>query len=312
MAEQTAVDPGTDAPHEPPPAAPLPDETTPSAGPTLAESADDRSVAAPADWPADWREKIAGEDTKFLGRLKRFASPQNFGKAWVNAQDLVSQKGPKRPEGDDPEALASWRVEMGLPDTPEGYLQDMPEGLIIGDDDKEIAKEFLESMHADDVPPSTVHKTMKWYHGEQARQAEAIVEMDRVRRAGVEDELRQEWGNEYSANLGGVHSLFDTHAASGLRERFFAARFADGTPFGDDPDALRFLTAISNDINPQGTITPAAGQGVPQAIDDEIAGLEAEMKDAKGKESGGYWNSEAKRKRYLDLTVLRDKMKARG
>ena len=90
---------------------------------TIAESDGDGTVVAPADWPADWREKLAGEDTKFLGRLKRYQSPQSFAKSWLDAQSKISAAKPEKPSGDDPEALSKWRASVGLPEAPEGYLE---------------------------------------------------------------------------------------------------------------------------------------------------------------------------------------------
>ena len=161
-------------------------------------------------------------------------------------------------------------------------------------------------MHTADAPPSLVQGALGWYYGNQERVLAERAERDHANRAANEDVLRGDWGNEYRGNLNGVHALFDTHGAAGLAEKFFGARFADGSPVGDDPEALAFLVNVSRDINPHGTVVAAPGQNFNQAITDEIAGLENEMKDTKGVNSD-YYQNPIKQERYRELISMRDR-----
>ena len=74
----------------PSPAAPTPSDPIPAPAPLLADPAPVEGEqpapvgeAPPAtepvtegDWPADWRQKYAGDDPKILKRLERYGSPK--------------------------------------------------------------------------------------------------------------------------------------------------------------------------------------------------------------------------------------------
>ena len=234
-------------------------------------------------FPSNWREIMAGGDPKKLAYLKRFTAPANVAnsalamRAKMDAGELVRSK----PEGDpnDPAvkaALNEWRAQVGVPETPEGYLDKVPNGLVFGEADKPLVESFIKDMHEADAPPGYVHKALQWYKGLEQRQIEERAEADKTHRALAEDTLRSEWGAEYRANLNGINAMFKTLAPEGLMERLLSARMADGTPLGDDPDNLRFLAALNLQINPHGTIaSPDSPQG--KAMLSEKADIQKHM-----------------------------------
>lgn len=255
---------------------------------------------------------MAGGDTKALAYFNRYANPSNVGKALMATRSKISsgELMASKPDGTDEVALNEWRAQAGIPEKAEGYLDKLPEGLVIGDDDKPIVESFLADMHAIDAPPEMVHTGLGWYYKHQENVLAERTEMDRVARVQNEDSLHADWGPEYRPNLNGAHALFDTYAESGLRERFFGARMPDGSPLGDDPDTLRFLVALSREINPHGTITPAAGETPIQTIEAELAQLNLEMADTKGRKYD-YYTNETKQARWRDLSDMLAKHKAR-
>ena len=286
--------------------------------PTLVEQTGDDTppVPSPTTFPERWREIAADGDEKALKRLQRFTSPVTFFKSWKSAQDKISsgEHVRSRPQGDaaDPaiqQALAEWRAEAGVPDKPEGYLENLPKGLVIGEQDKAIAESFIKDMHGQDAPPALVHKALEWFYGQQERMLTERAEADKQRRAVNEDALRGEWGNEYRANLNTIHGLLDTHGTAELKSKLFAARTSDGSAFGDDPEVLRFLANIAREINPAGTIIPTGGKPLPQAINDEIAGLEKRMATPR---TSGWYQDEPAQQRYRELVEMRERLKARG
>ena len=132
-------------------------------------------------------------------------------------------------------------------------------------------------------------------------------------RRASEDALRQEWGNEYRANIQTIGLLMDSHATPELFDRLQGARFADGSRLGDDPHLLQFLASVAREVHPDGNVyvSPASGASREQAIEDEIKTLELEMRDTKGHDPKGYWNDSRKQDRYLELVEAREQMKAR-
>ena len=307
------VPPASDpAASDPTSAEPSPSEPAP----TLAEGGGtpdaETPQVAPAIFPDNWRELSSGGDQKTEQYLKRYASFGNVVKALMAQRAKISSGELLRskPDGTDEQVLNEWRAQAGVPEKPEGYLEKLPDGLVIGDDDKPIVESFITSMHEDDAPPALVHKALGWYYAHQEKVLADRTESDRTERAQHEDTLHAEWGGDYRSNLNGAHAVFDTYAPEGLRERFFSARMADGSPLGDDPDTLRFLVALSREINPHGTITPAAGQTTTQTIEAELAQLNIEMADSKGKKFD-YWTNPEKQARWRELDAALQRQKAR-
>lgn len=232
-------------------------------GEPLISAPDSGESKVTSDFPETWREIMSGGDPKALSYFKRYASPANVGKALLglrskmDAGEIVRTK----PEGDpnDPkhvEALNEWRAQAGVPEKPDGYLEKVPDGLVIGEDDKPHVESFIKDMHGADAPPGYVHKALQWYAGVKEQNAQARAEADKTFRVQAEDSLRSEWGPEYRPNINGVRSMFQNYGNDGLLDKFFGARMADGTPLGDDPDTLRFLVSLDKQINPQGTVPP--------------------------------------------------------
>lgn len=312
---------------EPAPSDPPPEPTEASPSPngsdqTLGDGGggDDSSPqAVPATWPTDWRERAAKENAENLRYLKRYKSPESaltglfnlrsrmdsgeFRKAMPSLEGLSEEKAS--------EAMTAWRAEAGVPEKAEAYYEGLPEGMKIADADKPYVDNYFAKMHARGISAQDAHEGLQAYYEGQVQAEEAQHEKDSLHRQEAEDTLRAEWGPEYRANLNGMHALFDAQAPEGLREKLFSARMADGVPLGDDPDVLRFLVGMGREMNPGGTVTPAPGMDAAQTIKDEIADLERQSADTKGKESD-YWANSNKQARLRELYEIEEKMKRRA
>lgn len=326
--ETPAATPTPSAPPSAPEPSPAPNgaapppNTPPEGGGTLIEGAGEGGEGGPTpgDWPDNWRDIASGGDQKTKQYLSRYASPANVVKALMatrqkmSAGDLIRAK----PEGDpnDPQvkqALQEWRAQANVPETPDGYLEKVPDGLVFGDADKPILEGFLQDMHAKDAPPAFVHSALQWYKGFEQKQAEEQAVADKSRRARADDDLRSEWGPEYRPNLNGAIDMLKTHGPEGLADRLFSARMADGTLFGDDPDTLRFLVALNRQINPHGVIpTPDSPQGKAMISEMET------IRKAMGDSNSDYWRGPKDasgetqmQRRYRELTELQQKRAGR-
>ncbi|HDZ73701.1 MAG TPA: hypothetical protein ENH55_13230 [Aurantimonas coralicida] len=274
---------------------------------------EDEPQPTPTIFPDNWRALASGGDPKTEQYLGRYASFGNVVKALMAFRQKMSagELQATKPDGTDEEVLNEWRAQAGIPAEPEGYLERLPEGLIIGESDQPLVASYLTAMHAADAPPAYVHEGLKWYYANEERLLTEQTEADKTNRAQNEDELRAEWGPEYRPNLNGVHGLFDSHGVKGLKEKFFAARLNDGTPFGDDPDILRFLAWAAREINPHGTVTPAPGETPLQTIQAEKTPLEALMSD----KNSEYWKgpkASGLQARWRELDEMEQRHKSRA
>ena len=268
----------------------------------------------PQNWPTNWREVMAGGDQKKLGQLARYASPLNVYNSLRSLQGRLSAGDfiRAKPDGKSEAAMKEWRATAGIPEKPEGYLQNLPDGLIIGKEDEEIAKTFLADMHAKDAPPAFVHNALQWYYSHQEKLAEAQYARDTETRQKTEDALHAEWGPEFRANLNSVHALVDLYGSDTLKANLYGARLPNGEALGDNAEILQFLVSLAREINPRGIVTPGSGQPLGGAVQSEKAKIEASMAIPRRQSGpGDYWNNPEMQKRYSELLALEERQKFR-
>ena len=93
---------------------------------------------------ADWRDAIAGDDPKFKSKLDRYSEPGDFGSSYREMEQKLraGQMQPTLKEDATDEEIKEFRRQNGIPLEAEGYLKDLPEGLVIGEDDVRALYEF--------------------------------------------------------------------------------------------------------------------------------------------------------------------------
>lgn len=218
-------------------------------GGSFLANADDPNIdektktVAPADWPEDWRDKIAAGDKDFRKLLDRYGSLPEYAKAGREAQKKLSSGKPvddePMPDAEaEPEKAKEWRKARGIPDDPTGYA--VPETVknLVTDADKPRLTAFTEAMHAKGIPTSAAGAVMEWYFQEQDAIASAIAENDKEHSEKLQEELRSEWGSDFRAN---------STLAKRYAEKVFGdvpwteARLPDGRRMGDIPEMVRAL-----------------------------------------------------------------------
>lgn len=297
---------------------PTPNPTpSPEPAPTLLETPaepkpGDTPPKVEASWPEDWRAKLAGKDEALLKRLQRFSSPENVWKSYSALEQRMKSGELKSalPENATEDQISGWRKDNGIPEKPEGYLEKLPDGIVIGEDDKKLVTDFATAMHKVNAPPAVVAQAIDWhYKFEEAIKADQV-EADKSFKQENDDGLRAEWGAEYRANVNTVKTFLEK-APKGLGENLLGARLANGQLLGNDGEALRWILNMAKEIDPYATVVPAGGSDAGKSVESEIASMKAMM----GDHSSKYWKgAEAKilQARYRDLITVRDKMKARA
>lgn len=269
-------------------------------------SGDDKEAAHPADWPKDWREKLADGDEKLGKQLSRMSSPQDLLKSYKALESKLSsgeyKKVSQLPDKPTEEELAAYRKENGIPDTWEGYDIKLEDGLVIGDDDKPIVDAFLQAMHEKNAPSGTINAALNAYYqlAEEEKQLRAEADLDALK--DMEDELRAEYGAEYRKNQNILANYVDTLPEE-LGKNLVGARLANGKKLLSDPDAVRYFVNLAKEANP--TITNFNGDTgeALKSIQEEIDGLKVGSPE--------YWKDQTKQDRYRELIELRDNLNAK-
>ncbi len=246
--------PDDPAPVVDPAAAPVVDPAAPvdknAPAPSFLAGAEDPALdkpagAAPAEWPDDWRDKLAGDDKDFRKRLDRIGSMSDFSKSYREAEKKITS-GKKSPALDepmpdgatDPDGLKAWREARGVPDDPTGYtVPDTVKGMVT-DEDKPLIASFTESMHAKGIPAAAVGPVLEWYFENQAASGDAVIAADKKAGEELQEELRSEWGSDFRPN-----SILAKKAGEAIFGDipWTEARLPDGRRLGDIPGMTRSL-----------------------------------------------------------------------
>ena len=278
------------APVDPTPApAPVagdpPSNPSPAVDPAPAAPPAGDPPPAGGDWPADWRAKYSA-DPAVQKRLERYGSPKAALDALFAAQNRIS-KGDLLPSLKDnaTEAeVADYRAAHGIPATPAEYDLSLPNGLVIGAEDKPFVDEFLAKAHEQNMHPKQVQEALGWYFDKQEQATAAQEARDQEARINCVDELRNDFGPDYKKEVKIAMDLLES-APDGVKDRFLAGRLADGIMIGNDPAIIRWLNSLSRELNPVGTVVPGSGTNAAQAVETEMATLRKLM----GDHSSDYW-----------------------
>lgn len=272
---------------------------------------DDAPAAAPADWPEDWRAKMAGEDDKMLKRLGRFKSPLDMHKAWLSADKKISSGQLREPfpeDGTDDDKSA-WREANEIPAKAEDYDTKLGDGFVIGEEDKPAVDMFLTEMHGANADQGSVTAALSAYYNIQDAMAAEQMESDKDLSVETEEALRAEFGAEYRGQVNAANN-FMSSAPGGLGALLAGARLSDGTPLASNVDAVKWFMDLAQQTNPLGTVVPGSGADAAKSVDGEIKELEGMMADRKSEYYKGP-KSEDHQKRYRDLVAARERLSAK-
>ena len=264
----------------------------------------DAGTGAPATWPEDWRAKMAGEgNEKDAARLARFDSPDAVYKSYREMENMRASGEyltvfPK--DGTDEDKTA-WRKEAGIPETSAGYLEHM-EGLVIGEEDKEVVEGYLTAAHGHNATPAQVKDTVDWFYGLKEQAALKREEDDLTAQRETEDALNKAWGPDYRPNVNSINGLLNL-ASADVQDSLKNARDMNGKPILSDPETVMFLRTLAQEINPSGTLVPGGNQNNMESIKEEIKKIEATI--------GTNAYDETAQARVRDLYMAEEKMKAR-
>lgn len=255
----------------------------------------------------DWRTAAAGDDDKFKSTLDRFESLGAFGNSFREAQQTIRSGQLKEPLADDAseDQVKAFREANGVPLEATGYLENLPDGLVIGEDDKEIMVDFMGALHNVNADPKIAQAAIEWYNGFAEAQQDQLATMDNEHHTETEDALRAEWGTDYRTNVNIVGALIEKTFGEEGKDFVLNARDMDGRAIMNNPQVLMGLAELARQ-----TMHPMAIPGQvndpQQTVDDEIAEIEKFMKD----DRTAYNKDEKKQARLRQLYDIRTKHQA--
>lgn len=255
---------------DPTPAGPA---STPPVAPVVTGTVLDE-VVDPKTWGEDWRQQYAGADEKLLKRLERYETPKAALDALLEAQKKISAGDFAKPLAADatPEQIAAWREANGVPVDPKGYFENLPDGVVLADEDKTLFEDVATRLHGKNVPPAVMHELVGWYNEFRDDQIAAMAEAENTSRTTTLEALKGEWGPEFKSGINVLKAYIATLPKE-VGEQIISARVGD-RPLLNDPKLANWLAGLARAANPAGTITP---QGP-----DSSTGIEGRIKEIEG------------------------------
>lgn len=272
----------------------------------------DEVQTAPQTWPDDWRVQMAGGDEAAAKRLSRFKSPAGVLKSYLSLEHRMSsgEMTSKLAPDASSEDVTAWREANGIPSEASKYLENLPDGLTIGDDAKERVMDFAGKMHELNAAPEIVQAAIAWNEAQVVADAEKRAEADATFVRDAEDVLRAEWGGEYRMIMSGIESLLDSGPAladgTSLKDAFIGGRLADGRPITASPEMLQWFADMVTQVNPAAFITPGSTSPNIDSIDARIAEINNMMKTGRA----AYFDNSAIQEEYRGLLEAKQKLEA--
>jgi len=307
------------APAAPAATTPAPTTPAPAAPATIASGETKPAPVVPGDWPSDWRQKLAADDPDAIKTLERLTAPQDLYKSYKALRDKLSsgEARIKLPENPTPEQLSEYRKSIGVPDKPEDYKIELPNGVVFSEADKPLVESFKAVAHAANIEPKVVNQFLGWYTDQQQIVQSQRADLDETNRAKVEEQLRREWGPEYKMadgtngkNLNAIANLF-ADAPEGLFDSLVTARDQSGNLIGDRPDVIKFFAGLGRELFPTATLLPMTAD-MAKGVMDGKTDIEKLMADKRS----DYWKGpkadalQAEYREILDSLERADKRRA--
>lgn len=272
-------------------------------------SAVDLAKAVTAGWGDQWRENFAGDDKAKLTELQRYATPKAVLEGLFAAKERIrsGELGKPLPENPNEQEIAAYREAHGIPAEPKGYLENLPEGLVIGEDDKPFFEKFAAKLHGINADPKVAHVAISFYNEIVEEQEAAVAEADLAAKQATEDALRVKWGPDFRANQNAIRGFLDT-LPQGISETILSARDDQGRALFNVPEFAEWFAGLAREFNPVLAIVPGGGGAPGKSLDDEIAGIEKFMREKRA----DYNKDEKMQERYRQLLDAKIKRDAKG
>ena len=231
--------------------------------------------------PGDWR---AGLDEEQLKTAERFVDPASMVRSIQESRKRESLVRVPGKEATDAE-VATYHKAIGVPENPEGYVFELPEGMEMTPEMEESNKEWGQRLHDLDVPVETVNTLLGYLLDDAQILRESEVKADANFVAESESILKAEWkGEEYEKNKGVANRAFKEIAnRAGIPiDELTMMQTSEGRFVMDDPRMMKIFAAFGREMA-EGSLGPTMSEGERGTMQDQLVELRARMEDANHK-----------------------------
>ena len=271
------------------------------------EESDGKAKAAEkVEAGADWRVGIADESLR--KHAERFANLDDVLKANVESRQLLSraiQPLRKNAKADD---VAAYRKAMGVPETIDGYVFDVPKDMdaavLQTDEAKASLKSLAEVAHAHHIPGEAFKGLVGEYFRQIAAKEQAAIAADKAHAEESLAKLKTEWGPNTPKEMAfanrGAEWVFgqDFEAFRGLKD-------AADRLIGDNPVMVKGLNKIGRAVSEDSI-------GVFPVDQEGIASARTELNKLTLEQFTAMQNGDHEKAKMLDLKIMEVSRKISG
>lgn len=254
--------------------------------PVVEQDVDATPETVPSD-SGNWRDTITDDSLRSVA--ERFNTPADAIKSVADLRKQLSTSIRVPGENASPEEVQKFYKALGVPDSPEGYKFEMPEGRQVTDADKAFQATMAQAFHAAGISGAAASKLNQAWNSMQSQAEQAMLEADKKFTEESESRLRQEWGADFDRNkeLAG-------RAAQNLFDNFEDARkieMKDGRFLLDHPVIVKMLAKVGGEM---------AEDGFRRLDQNDIATLEQQANDLGRQKMDAYQKGDINLAKKLD------------
>jgi hypothetical protein len=197
------------------------------------------------DNTGEYVEYEAPEPTPFIETLDEGLRESEHLKGFENANDLAKT------------LVEMKSAQPAVPETPDGYTYEPPEGQQV---DEDRLATWKQSLHGLGLSQSQFEGIVTAALSEEAGAMKAYEESIEENRKAAETALQTKWGDKYEQNVEGAKKFMQAIAGNMDEEGKAFRDFIEQTRFGDNPQVIEFFSAcaqlISEDVIRRGSPRP--------------------------------------------------------
>lgn len=197
--------------------------------------------------------------------LKRFESPKELAKSYVELRKLVGRKAEVPKEDASSDEWNEFYGKIGRPETAEGYEIQMLEGLT---DDGRLG-DVLNIAHEAGLTKTQASKVVNALMEQELSAVKNMTEIQSQNIAAESAKLKEAWGNAHDDM---VTSIINLQESLGLKDTF------DAKGLNGDADFLMFMAQVADKFTESETVISASAN-TPSGLDDQISEIMAEIRE---------------------------------
>ena len=225
-----------------------------------------------------WKEAIS-EEFRNDPNIEKFTEIDALAKSYINATQMIGKDKvavPNKNSTDD-----QWNEvydKLGRPESADKYsLNAKSEVVPI---DEQAIKQFAENAHQLGLNNKQAQGILEFYKNNMEGMAHQAKVDTETAQAQSTQELRQEWGREFDANIKKAGAL----AKANMNPEILDMQLKDGMRLGDHPEIIKGFAKIAGMMS-EDKIVSTESENVSSNTD-----VETEISDIMNNKDGPYWN----------------------